>query len=215
MIYLSSVSKTYRSVGHPLNVVFMPMTVSLPTERRVALLGRSLTGKSVLLRLLSGLEAPDTGQVVAPVRLSPIANSSAVFDQRMTIGDNIRYLARLYGVDAETLTLATVSYCRTALPIESPILALPRSLRRALDVALVAVLPFDCYLLDHLTSLDAASIGRYVANAAHRNAGVIFATGRVYDVREHADFVVVVHGKSLYPFDDVNEAIQFYDRQAA
>jgi capsular polysaccharide transport system ATP-binding protein len=193
----------------------MPTSLSLPTERRVALLGRSLAGKSVLLRILTGLEAPDTGHVVAPLRLSPIANSSAPFDTRMTIADNIRYLARLYGVDAETLTLATVSYCRTDLPIQSPIAALPRNLWRALDIALVAVLPFDCYLLDHITNIETGIVSRYVASAMQRNAGVIFATSRIYDVREHADFVVVLHGKSLYPFDDVNEAIQFYDRQAA
>src|SRR5271156_981553 len=106
MIYLHSVSKTVFSSHHPPRPVFRSTSIALPTDRRVAILGDRGQGKTLLLRLLAGLDAPDTGEVTAPLRLSPIANSRAVLNPRLSGIENIRLFARISGIESHSLTLA-------------------------------------------------------------------------------------------------------------
>jgi capsular polysaccharide transport system ATP-binding protein len=211
MIHLLSVAKIFGGKGQPARLVFRPTSVTLPTDRCVGILGRRRQGKTVLLRLLAGLEAPDEGSVVAPLRLSPIVNSEALLDSRLTGMENIRVVARLYGIDADRFALAVGAFCGAAA-LGIPLKHLDAKLRKTMEMALTAVLPFDCYLLDHIADFGPDWIEQYFEAAARRQAGVIFATSNARHVREYADFVAVIDDYTVHIFDRVNEAIGFYER---
>jgi len=61
MILLKSAIKLHFSEDKPPKLVFKRTTLALPTDRRVAILGERLQGKSSLLRLLAGVDAPTMG----------------------------------------------------------------------------------------------------------------------------------------------------------
>jgi capsular polysaccharide transport system ATP-binding protein len=214
MIYLQSITKTYFGADEAPKPVFCPTTIAIPTDRRVAILGGRLQGKTTLLRMLAGLEAPNEGEVYAPLKLSPIANSRALLHPRLSGAENIRLFARMLGVDAEQLSLAVDSFCRLGYLLERPVNSLEGPQRQLLEVALVNILSFDCYLLDNAPLIPAELLSQCFEGASVRGAGMIFATNAPRQAYQHADCVVVICDYTMHAFSRVDEAIESYERAA-
>lgn len=99
MIYLEGVTKSYG-----VTPVLGPLSCAIPTQEFVFLMGPSGAGKSTLLRLLSFVEAPDSGEITLDLRGShfssrtrnnpPWPRVTAVFQRQflwphLTIRENI------------------------------------------------------------------------------------------------------------------------------
>jgi capsular polysaccharide transport system ATP-binding protein len=212
LIHLLSVAKSFTSRGRVPKVVLRPTTAALPADRRVALLGQKRAGKTVLLRMLAGIEAPDQGEVFAPLQLSPLVNSGGLFHPQLTGIENIRHFARMFGIDADRLTLAVDAFCGIGTLLSQPVKSQDANHRKAMEAAVTAVLPFDCYLVDDMQQFAPEMAERYFDAASQRQAGVIFATSNPRLARQFAEFVVVIRDGTLYPFRHVEEAIPFYER---
>ena len=63
MIELRGVSKTVKSGDHQLTILH-PLDLTVPSGRRLAIVGPSGSGKSTLLGLIAGLDAPSTGSIL-------------------------------------------------------------------------------------------------------------------------------------------------------
>jgi capsular polysaccharide transport system ATP-binding protein len=215
MIYLNSVAKVYVSETAPPKPVFGSISLALPTDRRVAILGDRLQGKTTLLRLLVGAEAPSRGEIVAPaLRLSPLANPGRFFHNRLSAIENIRLVGRMLGVDGHRLMLAVDSFCQLGTTIEKPLNALKGIERQLLEIGLLSILPFDCYLLDNAHTVPTDLLERYFDSAAKRGAGMIFATKASRQAHDYADCAVVVRDGKVSAFNQVEEAIESYERKA-
>jgi hypothetical protein len=84
--------------------------------------------------------------------------------------------------------------------------------RRALEVALLIILPYDCYLVDEIGRLQDAARKSLLAAAVQRRAGIIFTTRQPRVARELADCAVVIRNGIVHPFSQVEEAIAFHER---
>lgn len=214
MIYLHSVTKTIIARDRPPKLAFRPTTIPLPTDRRVAILGGRHQGKSLLLRLLAGLDTPDTGEIIAPLSLSPIANSRTLLHPLFSGAENIRLFARVFGVDAELLSAATAILCDGIDFLERPFSMLNGPERQQLEIALLSLLAFDCYLLDDASQVPPPLLERYFHAAEARGAGTIFTTAQGRQARDYADYAVVVDDCTVRAFNRVEEAIEAYERKA-
>jgi capsular polysaccharide transport system ATP-binding protein len=214
MIYLHAVTKSVLIKGEPPKLVFRPMTISVPMDRRVAILGNRQQGKTLLLRLLAGLEAPDTGEVITPPGLSPIANSKRLFHPLFSGVENIQLFARLSGVDGNILVAAVGAFCGENHLLEKPISRLNGIERQQLEIALLSLLSFDCYLLDDALQVPPSLLERYFDAAARRKAGMIFTTALPRQVYEYADYALVIRDRTVRAFNHVEEAIESYERKA-
>jgi capsular polysaccharide transport system ATP-binding protein len=212
VIQLLAMAKGFVTAGAPPKLVFRPTTLSLPADRRVAVLGERREGKTVLLQLLAGLEIPDEGSVVAPLRLSPIVNGGRLFHPNLTGLENIRFHARLSGFDADHLLAAVSAMSGIGKGLNRPARDLEWGERKSVEAALTAALPFDCHLIDDLGQLEDELQEQYFAAAAQHRAGVIFATNKARLARRFADCAVVIRDHTLYPFARIEEATSFYER---
>jgi capsular polysaccharide transport system ATP-binding protein len=212
VIHLLAVAKSFFAAGSAPKLVFRPTTLSFPADRRVAVLGDRRDGKTVLLQLLAGLEVPDEGAVIAPLRLSPIVNGGRLFHPNLTGLENIRFHARLSGIDADHLLAAVSALSGVGKALNRPVRDLEWGERKSVEAALTAALPFDCHLIDDLGQLEDELAEQYFAAAAQQRAGVIFATNKARLARRFADCAVVIRDQTLYPFARVEEATSFYER---
>jgi capsular polysaccharide transport system ATP-binding protein len=208
-----AVAKSFAGKGRAPTIVFRPTTVTLPGDRRMAILGGRNEGKTVLLQLLARTERPDLGQVIAPLRLSPVVNADRLFHPNLSGLENIRFYARRFGVDEERLLLAMDSFMRLGPILEQRVGGLAIRERRGMEAALAAALAFDCYLIDDLGMLGPDLAERAFQIATRRRAGVIFATGSPRLARQFADCAVVIQGHTLHPFNSIGEATRFYERE--
>lgn len=110
MISVKDLWKTYGQ-----QQVLKGLSLSVPSEKTMVILGRSGTGKSVLLRQIIGLEIPDKGAIwINGKRLTDVSEShrrtilkdvgmlfqsSALFDS-MTIGDNVSFYLQQHKSEA-------------------------------------------------------------------------------------------------------------------
>jgi phospholipid/cholesterol/gamma-HCH transport system ATP-binding protein len=97
MIALAGVSKTFPGRARPL---LDGIDLEIGRGETWGLIGPGASGKSVLLKLICGLVAPDRGRVTvaAAARIGMLFQNNALFDF-MTVGDNVAFpLVRAGGV---------------------------------------------------------------------------------------------------------------------
>jgi ABC-type polysaccharide/polyol phosphate transport system ATPase subunit len=212
MIYLHSVSKTVFAKHNQPKLVLRPTTIALPTDRRVAILGNRQQGKSTLLRLLAGFDPPDTGEVIADLKFSPIGNSRSIFHPRLSTAENVRLFSRSMGMDVDYVLTAVDALCNMGDEVQKPSAFLSGPQRQLLEIALLSVLPFDCYLLDDAFRMPKSLLERYFDAAERRGAGMIFTTIVPRQVYEYADFAVVIRDNTVQAFSHAEEAIETHER---
>ena len=86
LIQLRSVSKAYAEAGRH-HSVFRELSAQFRRGQSIALLGRSGTGKTTLLNLLSGIDLPDAGEVcIDGVNISALSETERTLFRRKHIG---------------------------------------------------------------------------------------------------------------------------------
>ena len=80
------------------------LNLVLPTGKSLALLGGNGAGKSTLLKIIAGTMPPTTGRVILGGSVSWPVGFAGSFHRDLTGAQNTKFLARVYGVDTQTLT---------------------------------------------------------------------------------------------------------------
>ena len=100
MIEVDHISKQYYTRSG-LKTVLDNVSFSLKKGEKIGILGRNGAGKSTLIRLMSGVEAPTSGEIRRTMSISwPLAFSGA-FQGSLTGMDNLRFICRIYNVDID------------------------------------------------------------------------------------------------------------------
>lgn len=166
-------------------VVFSGIDLALGPGDLLQVLGANGSGKTSLLRVLSGLVAPDEGELHwrgRPVRagnpsllqaLAYVGHANGI-DPELSPVENLRFAARLAGVAA---TPDNVQAALAAFGLErvmhAPARSLSQGLRRRAALARLALARRELWLLDEpVTSLDADAAARFQAQLDdHLRAG--------------------------------------------
>jgi ABC-2 type transport system ATP-binding protein len=183
----------------------------------VALLGPNGAGKSTLFQILSGLFAPDAGEVTmegVALRRDPpkiLARLGVVFQQptldpELSVTANLRFHTRLHGLgsrEAEARIEAELARFGLAERARDPVRALSGGNRRRVELARALLHRPQVLLMDEATvGLDPQSrrdlLGHVHGLCRERGVGVLWATHLV-DEAEGADRVVVLKaGRVLF-----------------
>jgi phospholipid/cholesterol/gamma-HCH transport system ATP-binding protein len=120
MIEIETVSKSFRpSGGGPPNHVLRGVSLKVPARCLYGLIGPGASGKSILLKMITGLMKPDEGRVVVDridvtaaselelqkmrLKFGMLFQNNALFDH-MTVADNIAFpLRRLTNLDERAI----------------------------------------------------------------------------------------------------------------
>ena len=123
MIILDNVSKYYPTkFGR--NYVLRDVSITLPRDRNIGILGANGAGKSTLLRLLGGMDMPSKGKLTRQCRVSwPLALGGG-FQGSMTGRENTRFVSRIHGVrDTRTIEEWVKDFSEIGQHFELPIKA--------------------------------------------------------------------------------------------
>ena len=202
---------SYSRDGLVPQVVLVPGTISLPTDRRLAVLVRRRRGKTTLLELMSGKLRPDQGEVIGADSLSPVVNAGALLHPQLSAVENIRFLSRAYGFDPDVLLMAVDALQPLDFPLDQPLKGQDGSQRKSLEAAIMFLLPFQCYLVDELGQLDPDLVTRCMDSLADRQAGIVFTTSQSRLASQYADAAVLIDEGLLHLFQNVEEAVEVYE----
>ena len=152
VLEMKEVCKAY--TGQP---VLNGINLLIEHSERVGMIGKNGTGKSVLLRLLMGLETPDSGEIILgpSIKVAYYAQEHDTLDLEQTVIDAVRYAGRLNEGNAVSFL---GRYLFTYQQSSQKIKELSGGERSRLQLALIVLSGANFLLLDEPTNnLDIAS----------------------------------------------------------
>ena len=147
MISVEHVSKRYQT-RQGWRMVLQDIDFKLKKGEKIGILGRNGAGKSTLIRLISGVEAPTSGEIKRTMSISwPLAFSGA-FQGSLTGMDNLRFICRIYNVDIGYVTDFTQTFSELGQYLYEPVKRYSSGMKARLAFALSLAVDFECYLID-------------------------------------------------------------------
>lgn len=190
------------------------LNIELPDGKSLGLLGRNGAGKSTLLELIAGNMRPDYGQIVTDKTISWPVGLSSAFHRDMSGAENIRFVARVYGVDTEELIEFVSDFSELGDFFYAPIRTYSSGMRSRLAFGASMGIHFDYYLVDEVTAVGDARFknkSRTVFKDRMKTSSAIVVNHSMAQLRDLCDSgIVLEHGKVTY-FDDLEDAIAYHE----
>lgn len=197
-------------VWHP---VINGLTLSLPRGMALGLLGRNGAGKTTLLDLVAGTLRPDHGHVHRAGQVSFPVGFAGGFHRDLTGAQNIRFLARIYGVDPAALTDFVRDFAELGSEFDQPLRSYSTGMRARLAFGASMGLPFDLYLIDEATAVGDARFrqkSKALFRARMKRASGIMVSHNLQELSKTCDAGLVLHDGRLWFFDDIKDAIEVH-----
>ena len=207
--------------------------LAVHSGKTLAVLGRSGTGKSVLLKLIVGLQKPDAGSIrvlgqeiakLDPDRLNDVRKkigflfqSAALYDS-LTVEENVAFPLARHSSMSEVERKSRARELLSAVGMESGLEKLPSQISGGMQkrVGLARALALDPVILlfDEPTAgldpITAAEIGRLIVEQQkQRNITSVVVTHEIHSAKLFADrFVLMNDGKILADgaFDELRKS---------
>lgn len=147
MIVLHRISKSYQALDRN-HRVFARLSVRLSGGRHLAILGPKHCGKTTLLRLIAGAEQPDDGRILRDGTVSWPLGSPLPLDGAMTAAENLRFYARIQGIDGSRMIAAADDFAELGPLMQRRYSEYDGQMRQRLLAGLWFALPVDYALAD-------------------------------------------------------------------
>jgi capsular polysaccharide transport system ATP-binding protein len=214
MIRFNRVAKFYK-IERFRKVILDEASINFESGHSYAILGPNGAGKSTTIRLISGAELPNRGQIVRTVRVSWPIGFSGGLHPHMTGKENLKFIARIYGEDERRLLDFVADFAEVGPYLNAPVRTYSSGMLARLAFGLSMAIDFECYLIDEVLGVgDARFQARCQTEFANRRkfADIIMASHDTGAIKAYCDrAVVLVDGKLNY-FENVDQAIEAYKK---
>jgi len=214
LIEIKNVCKSFHTRGGT-KVVANNINAVLPTGVAVALLGRNGAGKSTLMGMIGGTIKPDSGEINITGTVSWPVGFAGGFHRDLSAAQNTRFIARIYGVDTESLLAYVRDFADLGPHFHAPIRSYSTGMKSRLAFGVSVGIPFDTYLVDEVTAVGDANFkqkSRIVFTERMKTAGALVVTHSMAQVRQLCQAGAVLENGALTYYDDIEEAIDHHHR---
>jgi capsular polysaccharide transport system ATP-binding protein len=181
-----------------------------PRGSNPALLCHREKDVDLIAALLAGSELPDRGRVIRHGRISwPMAELPGSRGY-LTVLENLRFIARIYGVDAKLLVEYVDEFANLGRSLNDPMQQLDKTRKQVLSYAAALAIPFDWYVVTNDVRvredrfLKLVEMGIEHRLSSHSNAIII--TDDVRYAMKYGTTGVVVKDGAFSIFETVEEA---------
>jgi len=214
VIRIQSVVKKYPVLGGE-RVVLDRVHLDIHCGEKIGILGRNGAGKSTLIRLISGADLPDSGEIIRGMKVSwPIA-FGGTFQEQLTGLDNLRFICRIYNRSIEDKIPFVQDFAELGPYFKEPVGNYSSGMKARLAFAISMVVEFDCYLIDEVMAVgDDRFKSKCEVELFQKRAdrAMIIVSHSTTYIKKHCDKVSVLLGGRLLHFDGVDEGLDFYKR---
>jgi len=196
--------------------VFRDLSIVMPPNRNIALIGRNGAGKSTLMRLISGVDMPDSGRIITDRSVSwPVAQSGG-FQGGMTGRENVKFVCRIYGkvgADMRRIVDYVSDFAEIGKSFDEPFKTYSSGMRSRLAFGMSMAFDFDYYLIDEVMSAGDAQFRQKcqeVFKEKLTHANIFLTTHNMTEVERLCDIVLLVSNGRIEVFEDVDAGIKAY-----
>lgn len=217
MIVLENLHKTYVLKGQH-KVISNGINAVFPSGVSVGLLGRNGAGKSSLLNMIAGFLLPDYGRIRVEGSISWPVGFSGSFHRDLTGIQNIRFVARTYGVDSDELIAFVRDFAGLGEQFHLPVRTYSSGMRSRLAFGISMGIRFDTYLVDEVTAVGDAEFkekSRVIFADRMRESGAIVVSHSMGTILKFCQAGAVLEDGTLTYYDDINDAIDHHKENMA
>lgn len=213
MITLNHLTKSFR-VGSSRKFIANDISAVFPDRTSVALLGRNGAGKSTLLKIIGGTMRPDHGTVDSSGAVSWQIGFAGSFHPDLTGAQNTRFIARVYGIDTNSLEDYVLGFSELGPSFKMPVRTYSSGMRARLAFGVSMGIPFSYYLIDEVTSVGDASFKekcRAVLENRLDRAGSIVVSHSESTLKSICSAGAVLEGGRLFYYESLDDAIAHHN----
>ena len=214
MIICSNLSTAYTHGGQHKQVL-NGVNLAIARGDRVGLLGRNGAGKSTLIKLIGGVEMPTSGKVTRSMSVSWPLGFAGGFQGSLTGFDNARFIARIYQREYSDIRRFVEDFTEMGKQLRMPVKTYSSGMRARLAFALSLAIEFDCYLIDEIILVGDQNFQRKCQAEMfekRQDRSMLVASHSPDFIRSFCNKAVIVHEGRATLMNDVDEAIEQYDR---
>jgi capsular polysaccharide transport system ATP-binding protein len=215
MIELHNICKRYRTTKG-MKIVLDDITFTFPRGRNIGILGRNGAGKSTLLRLISGAELPTSGKIVRRSKISWVIGFSGGFHGSLTGRENLRFICRIHDADIDRVSAFVDEFSELGEYMDMPVNTYSSGMKAKLAFGVSMGIEFDYYLIDEVTAVGDSKFQKKSKEEFARRkerSSLLVVSHSANTIKEHCDAAAVLDKGQLTFFDNVNEAIDYYENQ--
>lgn len=214
MLEFENVSKSFWT-GTQRKVILDRVSFRVELGTSLGILAPNGTGKTTLINMMAGLEKPDEGVVRRDCNVSfPLGYMGGVV-KKISAMENCRYIAKLYGLDADYIE----SYCRWLCNLDEyfdqPLGTYSSGMHARFSFSLMLALDFDIYLIDEgmpgSTDVEFNRKAGAILEERLRTTTIIIVSHSPAILEQYARTAGVLMDGKLHMFDTLEEAKQLYD----
>jgi capsular polysaccharide transport system ATP-binding protein len=218
MIRLEKVTKYFEAKGGR-KYILDDVTLALPDNRNVGILGRNGAGKSTLLRMLGGIDFPNRGRIESDVEFSWPLGLAGGFQGSLTGKENARFICRVYSRTEDHLqdTLNFIlEFSELGAYFDMPVKTYSAGMKARLGFAMSLAFDFDYYLIDETLSVGDAKFKdkcKAALEGLQKKRNFLLVSHSMPILKQMCDSGIVLSDGRLSYFDDINDAIECYQSQ--
>lgn len=213
MIALHDVTRYYGG-GDDLRVVLDNVSAIFPTQAKVGILARPGMGKTSLIRLLAGIDAPNSGEIHRSCSVSWPIGFAGALHPNLTADDNVRIVARIFGRDPDQVSAFCHGFSELGSDYFQVLNRYSGGMRARLGMSLSLSVDFDQYLADEMIGTGDAAFRKkcelaLAARLAH--AGLILVSRNPQTVRRFCDIPAVLDSGRIIFCDSHDQARTLFE----
>ncbi|MCL4107931.1 UNVERIFIED_CONTAM: hypothetical protein GTU68_016959 [Idotea baltica] len=197
------------------NIILDKVSFKFPEKKSIGVLGVNGAGKSTLLRLIAGSEYADSGKIIRNGRYSWPLGFTGSFHPSLSGIENLRFACRIYGCDIKYVTEFVKDFSELGKYIEEPIKTYSSGMRSRLAFALSMAIDFEVYLVDEIMGVGDKGFKkkcRDAFEAKRKKSSIIMVSHSMNTIRDYSDVAILLTGKKLEIYEDVDQAIKLYNK---
>lgn len=214
MIVVEDVHKRYRTEHGAGKWVLQGISLQIPRQLNVGLIGANGAGKSTLLRMIGGIDEPTKGRIERRCRVSwPMGQGG--LEGTLTGRQNAKFVCRVHGHQADLADrlafIQDFSELRDAF--DEPVSTYSSGMRSRLQFALSLAFDFDIYISDEVTAAGDASFRKKTADAFESmvtRAGLIMVAHDEGTLRQFCQAGILIFDGQAHWFDAIEDALKAY-----
>lgn len=152
MLELRHISKGFRS-KKGIKRVLDDISFTFQSGENIAILGGNGSGKSTLVRMICGMELPDSGGIRREGTVSFPLGFAGAISPNMTGRDNVRFIARIYGANVGQVERFVYEFSELGRAYDLPVVTYANSMRARLSYGISMALKFDMYVVDEMAAV--------------------------------------------------------------
>ncbi len=215
MIQLLNVTK-YFEVNGRRNYLLKDITLTLPDNMNVGILGRNGSGKSTLLRMLGGIDFPNKGRIEADVDFSWPLGLSGGFQGSLTGKENAQFICRVYSRKDRELKKNLnfiLEFSELGAYFEMPVKTYSSGMKARLAFATSLAFDFDYYLIDETLSVGDSKFRKKCEDALNdliKRRNFLLVSHTMPVLTQMCDSGIVLEDGQMTYFDNISDAIAHY-----